>query len=423
MVRETDVVVCGGGPAGIAAAIASARTGARTQLIEWHGCLGGVWTAGLLSNIIDGRDKPGLMREIMEKLGQRGARATGRGKDNVYDVEAMKLLLDEMCEQAGVEVRLHTAVVDAHVDEQGRIRDVLTESKSGREAWRASVFVDATGDGDLAARCGCQFAVGRESDGQTQPMSLMALISGLEASDVRRYIAGEDFGSESPKQDLHEQLNTAGVDPSYAMPTLFRVYDDLFALMANHEYSYNAFNADHVTEATMRARGEVNRIVDGLRSLGGVWEGIRLVATASQIGVRDGRRIQGRYRVTLEDLTTGIRHDDAVCRVNFGVDIHGTDPKVDKAYSNEGHKSQPYDIPYRALIAKDVDALLLAGRCISGDFFAHASYRVTGNAVAMGQAAGAAAAVSANCGKLPHELLWTEIEPAIERINAATPVL
>ena len=135
-----------------------------------------------------------------------------------------------------------------------------------------------------------------------------------------------------------------------------------------------------------------------------------VLARPSRRGVRDGRRIRGRYTVRREDLVVGARHDDAVARPTFGVDIHAhtLDENKKETISHGGFRTKPYDIPLRALIAKDVDGLMMAGRCISGDFIAHASYRVTGNAVAMGEAAGAIAAIAARTQRLPHEVPWSE---------------
>ncbi len=132
--------------------------------------------------------------------------------------------------------------------------------------------------------------------------------------------------------------------------------------------------------------------------------------------MRDGRRIHGRYTVNRDDLATGARHDDAVTRATFGVDIHAHDKEANdkKAIIHADFKFHPYDIPLRALIAKDVDGLLMAGRCISGDFTAHASYRVTGNSVAMGEAAGATAAVAARTRRPPHEVAWSEVRAVME---------
>ncbi len=382
IIAERDVIVCGGGPAGIAAAVAAARAGARVQLIEVHGCLGGVWTAGMLSHIIDYTNKAGIMAEIMERLEAHGC----KGPD--YDVEVMKLVLDQLCAEAGVRVRLHTRVVAAFRAVPGRLTHAITESKSGREGWQAKIFVDATGDGDLAALAGCGFDVGHPETGDVQPMSLMAMIGGVRMEDIGRFVCSLEHRPGKPKEQLLAEMRRAGCDPSYGQPTLFRIRDDLFAMMANHEYGVSAFDAQAISDATVRARAEVHTLVDGLRRLGGIWGGIHMVATGSQIGVREGRRIHGAYTLSAEDLREGARFDDAVCRATFCVDIHSTRADAGKGYDSAGIHAQPYDIPLRALIARDVEGLLLAGRCISGDFFAHASYRVTGNAVAMGEAAG-----------------------------------
>jgi hypothetical protein len=394
IVNHSDVLICGGGPAGVAAAIAAAREGAKTTLIEVHGCLGGVWTAGALTWIIDHKNKAGVMKEILERLQAGGfrARLADGTWTNGYDPEGMKSVLEEMCMEAGIRIRLHTRVVAAGVDETKRLTHVITESKSGREAWSAGMFVDATGDGDLAAAAGCGFDIGRDEDGHTQPMSLLAILTGIEADQVRGFISDEGLPWGVPLEALRKEMNRAGVEPSYSKPTLFRIHDNLFTLMANHQYLVKGTNADDLSRATLEARAEVRRIVDGLRSLGGCWANLRLVSTGAQIGVREGRRIHGRYTVTADDLRNGTQHEDSAADVTFCVDIHSVDPKKDKGLHNAGIKTKPYQIPLRSLIARDVDGLLLAGRCISGDFFAHASYRVTGNAVATGEAAGRHAA-------------------------------
>ena len=416
VVENVDVIVCGGGPAGIAAAIACARQGARTRLIELHGCLGGVWTTGALSWIIDSADKPGIMAEITARLDARDARSlrVQGGKNYAYDVEEMKLLLDEMCVEAGVEIRLLTRVVGAARDSENRLSVVITESKTGREAWHALAFIDATGDGDLGAVSGCGFDVGHPETGDVQPMSLMALITGLQFDQIEPYVGGS---MTEPKQRLSALMHEIGVPPSYGHPTLFRIRDTLFALMGNHQYGVKCDDAQAITEATIRARREIHTQVAALRARGGVWSNMRVVSTGAQIGIREGRRLRGRYEVTGTDILHGVRFEDAVCRVTMGIDVHSTDPAKTKTVEAKPHRSRPYDIPLRALIARDVDGLLMAGRCISGDFIAHSSYRVTGNAVAMGQAAGVCAAKSALSDRLPHEVPWREVKADLDAIN------
>jgi len=411
VIGEYDVIVAGAGPAGVSAAIEAGRTGAKTLLIETHGCLGGVWTAGYLTWILDNKNKPGLMQEIMQKLQAKPTAASiPSGSTFAFDPEDMKLLLEELCAEAKVDILFFTRVVSAN-QEKGRLTHVVTESKSGREAWKGNIFIDCTGDGDLAARAGCEFDYG-DSSYQGQPMSLLCLVSGINYSEIKEFVRDEtDSKAGSPsKKRLEDAIIRGGVKPSYTRPGLYPIRDDLFMMMTHHAYGYKSTDARQLTEATLNGRVELHKIINALRSLGGAWKHIKIVATAAQIGTREGRRIHGLYTVSMADLQKGIRHEDAVCRVTFGVDVHSVKKDDEKKTSyNRGIRMQPYDIPIRALIAKDIDGLMMAGRCISGDFIAHSSYRVTGNAVAMGQAAGRVAALSAKNNVLPQDLPWQEV--------------
>ena len=405
VVRTCDVMIAGAGPAGMAAAIAAARAGAKTCLVDTHGCLGGIWTAGLLAWMFE-MGQPGIPREITRRLDSMGARIGTDPDCYTYDIEQMKLLLETMCAEAGVAFQLHTRAVQ--VTKRGdSLEALITESKSGREAWRAAAFVDATGDGDVAALAGCAFDVGREGSGECQPMTFMALIAVKDAAALGPCISfygGRTDGHLEAVGHFREHLAKAGVETSYARPTLFQVRGNLLAFMVNHEYGVSATDARQITEASVRARAEVHAVVRALARLGGPWEGVALVSTCEHIGVREGRRIQGLHRVTQAELAAGARHLDAVCRVSFGVDVHCTNPAQGKGQEVHRTGMRPYDIPLRALIARDVDNLLLAGRCISGDFIAHSSYRVTGVAAATGQAAGRLAAVSALRGRRPSDI-------------------
>jgi len=409
---EVDVVVCGAGPAGIGAALGAARAGARTLLLEANGCLGGTWTAGLLCWIIDAHGKPGVMREISERLHAADARRfrLPGGKNYTYDPEVMKRLLEQLCLEADVDVLLHTRVVGCH--RQGpRLDAVITESKSGREAWRAAAFVDATGDGDLGALAGCTVDLGHPDSGRCQPMSMACLVTGIHFSEVESFTGG---GIAESKQRFLREIRDAGVDPTYHPPVLMVIRDDLFVMIPNHQYGAAAMSANDVTRATLEGRREIHTIVNALRERGGPWRTMRVVATAEHIGVREGRRIRGLYTVALDDMINGTTHEDAVCRVTFGIDVHSTDQTKTRGFERPaGVRTQPYDIPFRALVARDVDSLLMAGRCISGDFFAHSSYRVTGNAVPMGEAAGRAAALCAQLGCSPRDLEWADLRRAI----------
>jgi hypothetical protein len=411
LMNDADVIVCGAGPAGVTAAITAARAGARVRLFEWRGCLGGIWTAGLLGYFLD-FNKPGFAKELRDKLDERDARANSTSTSRFcYDPEALKLLLEELCVEAGVKFQYHTKV-SAAFKEGTKLTTIVTESKSGRQAWRAPVFIDTTGDGDLGVQAGCAFEIGMAEDCPCQPMSLNALREFVRFGQPKH---GENTDGEKKKR-IKDVLVRTGHFPFYAGPIMWHVSGNLIFAMMNHEYGIKPWDAAEVTAATVRARAEMNKMVNGLRALGGPWEGIQIVATAEQIGVSDGRRIKGRYTVLQDDLAKGARHDDAVVRVTFGIDVHAL-----SSDHNKKHAIMPkpidmklYDIPLRALIAKDVDGLMMAGRCISGDFIAHSSYRVTGNAVAMGEAAGVTAALAALTKRMPHEVAWSESEAKLK---------
>lgn len=436
IVEKSAVMVSGAGPAGIAAAISAARAQRAmgvipdVRLIEAHGQLGGVWTSGLLSWILDSQNKTGLMPEILKhadayRLSHGVSTETQGGR--LYDPEHMKFLLEKLCVEAGVRVRLHTSVAAANVNAAGRLTMVATHSKSGREAFAADCFIDCTGDGDLASLAGCAYEYGRvgEQDGsqECQPMTLMAMVTGIDVEAARPFFDRSRYSTPEVKSAMYEECRRAGVAPSYTSPTLFEVYPSLFALMANHEYGCDSRDAQQISDVTITARAELHQLITGLRSLGKPWQNLRMVMTAAQIGVRESRRPQGLYRITLEDAVVGRRHADAVCECAFGVDVHST--SKNKGGSIEPKpvpKTKPYDIPYRALVARDVNGLLMAGRCISGDFYAHASYRVTGNSVATGEAVGVAAAVAAHQKITPDQINYIEdVEPIRRRIFASTP--
>ena len=403
VVTNADVIVAGSGPAGVCAAIAAARLGAKTVLLEKDGCLGGTWTAGNLGWIIDSKGKTGVISEIIAKLRDADHLANNpeRPHTAAFNPEHMKLRLEELCMEAGVKIRLHTLVTDVQKSPDGKIRSVITESKSGREAWHGKIYIDATGDGDLGALSGCQFKVGNEH-GQTQPMSLLALVSGIDPVKAAPFILNYTF-REDAINSMMEEFSREGITPSYLNPSLFHLGGDLFFLMANHQYNYRAENADDITAATINGRKEINEQIAALRRRGGVWEKLQLVSTAAYIGVREGRRIKGLYEVKIDDLISRIEHEDGICRPNFCVDVHSLTGKG-AAIEAPPVNVKGYDIPLRALISADVTNMMMCGRCISGDFYAHASYRVTGNAAVLGEAAGTCAALAALDDILPQEV-------------------
>jgi hypothetical protein len=249
--------------------------------------------------------------------------------------------------------------------------------------------VDSSGNGDLATYAGCSFAHGQENTGKIQPASLAAIVTGVSPH-------WKPAPGEAGKDMLRDLLRSVGVDPTYQKPFLFRLpAGDLWCLMVNHEYDVRCDSTEDITTATIRARREVYQAVQALRSLAG-WEQLQLICTGAQIGLREGRRIRGQYILTADDLISGQRFADAICLARYQVDIHNLKMENGVAYTDDGVKVQPYHIPFRSLISAEITNLGMAGRCISGDFYAHASYRVVGNAVATGEAIGIGAGLAYN---------------------------
>lgn len=402
-----DIVVCGGGPAGIGAALGAARAGMKTLILEAGGCLGGTWTRGQLSWIFDFK-KTGICPEIISRLDARNARHGGNDKDFVYEPEAMKIILEDLISEAGVDVRYFTTCCAAYKKGE-KMKTLVTESKSGRHAWGAKIFIDCTGDGDVCARAGAEFEIGHNSDKIVQPCSFNAIVAVEDVEKLGGRITAYKKDSlaghvESTKLNLQD-LRAAGIEPSYNMPTLFHLGGNILLMMFNHEYGVHCDNAEEITRATIRVRREVFKMADALAKTNSPWRNVRVVATSEHIGIREGRRVKGLYEVSTSDLLSGARHPDAVTRATFGVDLHAHTEEINRSETIthlEGFK--PYDIPLRALICRDVDCLMMAGRCISGDRIAHGSYRVTGNAVDMGYSAGRAAAKFVSESKTPHSL-------------------
>lgn len=394
MQKQYDVIVCGGGVAGVCAALSAARNGAEVLLIEQTNCLGGTWTAGLVAWMLDIDNKKGfLLNEIITVLESQGYGRFARGGSFIYEPEAMKQLLDELCVKAGVTVRFHTFVCGGVVQNQTVIA-VETVSKSGKEVFYGKQFIDATGDGDFCVLCGAEYEMGNE-EGLVQPMSMFAIVDGLSREELTDFDNSIEYTDESwtAKDKLREEIKRAGVKCSQQQPALYYLFNDRFLLTANHQYGKYGVNADDLTVATINARREIRAVVEGLRSLGGIWKNIRLVSTAPYIGVREGRRIKGEYTLTVDDIYALKKFPDSICDVSFVIDVHALNQDNTIGYADYGDEYfRNYQIPLRSAICKGFSNLYMAGRCISGDFSAHASYRVTGNAAVIGECIGRYAA-------------------------------
>lgn len=408
-VRDSvDVLICGGGPAGVGAALAASREGARTMLVERFGMLGGMWTVGLVNPFFECWNKGYIVQEMIDRLKAAGAWRRWLFAAT-FDPEVMKLTLESMMAEAGVQLLYYTVVTDA-ILEEGSLRGVVIESKAGREAIIANVVVDATGDGDVAARAGCSYEIGREPDGVVQPVTLMFEVSGaewFEQTEARPLFDKMQATIERERLNISMPTERAGYAPwIITLPS-----NGISAVQTTHVYRINPLDPADLTNATIAARRQASEMETVLRKTPG-FEKVRLLRTAPTLGLRESRRVFGRARLAHADLMAGRRFPNAIATCAFGIDVHTPDPDSSRPNRPDG-RSRAFEIPYGCLVAADVEGLLLAGRCISGDHHAHAAYRVTGTAMATGQAAGMAAAWSVRDREPPSRVDGVKLKAAL----------
>ncbi len=415
-----DVIVAGGGPAGTAAAVASARQGARTALVERYGILGGMATSGQVNPIL-GAVGPGTMYDEFTALLGRTTATTRNGREVSLDPEQAKYAFLELAVSAGVDVFLQTPVVDA-VRDGDRVTGLLVCTPEGPRTLRAAVVVDATGDGYVSCRAGAGFKVGRPDDGRCQPATVEFTVEGVDESRAITCWGGSDpvtLPDGSRYADFCRACHERGeLQENVSIVRLHRtVHAGERSVNATQANGYDALTPEGVLGAELALRSQIDPIIAFLRKYIPGYETCRRKGTGSSLGVRETRRILGDYVLADSDVENGTRQPDvAVHNAWFLIDIHN--PAGSGQAEGRSQPAKPYDIPYRCLLPRGVENLLTCGRCISGTHRAHASYRVMGICFATGQAAGTAAALSALRGISPRQLPASALQDALERQGA-----
>ncbi|TDE39932.1 FAD-dependent oxidoreductase [Nonomuraea mesophila] len=423
----TDVLVVGGGPAGLAAAIAAARAGASVRLVERFGFLGGNLTAGLVgpcmtSFSLDGSTQ--LIRGVFDEFVRRMEAADGAvhpsrtragsqysgfmvfGHEAVtpFDPEIAKQVAMEMCLEAGVKLLLHSFVADTLVTD-GQVTGVVVANKSGLAVVPATVTVDCSGDGDVAARGGAAYEYGRSSDGAVQPMTVFFRVSNVDDAKVQAY---QDAHPDElfPFQGIVERAREEGRFPIPRRGVqLFKTLEPgVWRINTTRVLGMNGTDVGDLTRAEVLGRRQVAQLMtffhDNLPGL----EEAKLLDTAATVGVRESRRIVGEYVLTLEDLVDGKHFDDVVAVAGYPVDIHS--PVSGDGPFEDGipPTANIYEIPFRSLLPAELDGVLVAGRCISATHEALAAVRVMPPSFAMGEAAGLGAAMAVAAGVAPRRV-------------------
>ena len=393
---STDVLVLGSGPSGFAAAYNAAKNGASVILNEQSGEIGGIYTSGLMSHRTGSCGSP-LYHEILRRSAEKNEFKTDN--PTLIDPEKLKTLYFEMLDEVGVKILLYTFAVDTICDGD-KVLGAKVVNKSGITDIYAEITIDATGDGDIAAASGAEFILGRESDNQMQPATLLFKVSGV---DCDRSVILPSFEStyQTEKGELQALAKQHIPYPAGHILTYKTTLPGIVTCNMTNAVGIDGTNADDLTKATVTCRRQMDDIVKYLREFVPGYENCFIISSASLIGIRETRHFKGEYTLNEQDILEAKVFDDYVVKdAYFNFDVHNiTGAGLDKTGVQHGFK-QPkgYTIPYRCLLPVDKENLLLCGRNISGTHMAHSNFRAMPICVGIGEAAGTAAAIAVKQG-------------------------
>lgn len=425
-----DVVVVGGGVSGTVAAIASARNGAQTLLIERYGFPGGTLTnmgVGPMMTFHAGDRQviKGIPQEIVDRLVELGG-SPGHVVDTTgfvstvtpFNPEIMKYVLENMLLESGVSVLYHSFLCGVEMDGSS-IKSVQVVNKSGKVNIKAKIYIDATGDADLAARSGVDYLLGRQEDNLTQPMTMNVRIGNVDIDALKEYMLNNPDEFKMIGQQGVEHAKRLSVNGFYSILNEARKKGEIsferdmvlffetntpgeVIVNMTRIQKLNGTDADDLTRAEIIGRKQAMEVYNFMKKRIPGFGNSVLISTGPQIGVRETRKIIGEYVLTAEDLINNRRFEDCIAKGGYPVDIHSPDgANVVYMHLKEG---SDYDIPYRCLYSRKVNNLLVSGRCISSTHEANAAIRVSPIAMATGQAAGVAACIAALNNVTPWEV-------------------
>ena len=436
---KTDVLIVGGGPAGVCAAIAAARCGADTLIIEQGNCLGGMATRGLVAPFMTCYDTTGeimvirgLFSEIVDRMVALGGaihpsqvRAgtpfsawITKGHDHLtpFDAETMKFVLDQMCAEAGVKTLFHTSLISPLL--QGNtITGVRVLAREGLARISAKVVIDATGDGDVAARAGVPCSFGNPELGKVQPSTLFFHINNVNSpkliKDVEAHLHEFRKVNGVSYRALHwrvEEAEAAGEwDIARKSVNIYRgVREDEWAVNCTRIAGVDATSTESLTAAEIEGRRQVQEMMNFFHKYVPGCENATIKSSASTLGIRESRHVQGEYILTADDLLQGVVPDDSILVASNSVDVHGRNGANTTEYKTI-ENGRWYGLPLRSLIPLDIDGLIIAGRAISATSDAAGAVRVMPPCMAMGHAAGITAALAAAGNGRPRSIDAAEV--------------
>ncbi|MBQ8357714.1 MAG: FAD-dependent oxidoreductase [Clostridia bacterium] len=411
--KKYDLAVIGGGFAGVSAALAAARAGARVIIIEKSNCLGGAAVNCLVNPFmtywteIDGQRvdlAAGIFGEIIQKLKERNAIDGKR-----FLEEELKYILNRMVTEEKVDLLYH-AYIFKTLKNEGRITAVSIATRSGEMTVEADYFIDATGDAQVAYLAGCPTVLGREPDHLCQPMTLCFRVGNV---DVEKF-----YESKPRLKEAHAKSLAAGElqNPRENILVFRTPISNVLHFNTTRVVRKDPTSPEDVTQAELIAREQVYEIYEFMKKHADGMENSFLMMTAAEIGVRESRMIVGDYILTESDCKSCVKFDDAVVACNYDIDIHNPEGSGTSHYYFA--PGTYYTIPYRSLIPKNADNLLVAGRCISSDHGAQASYRIMPVVCCIGEAAGSAMGLAIRNKTTVREVNVKQLQDVLKQNNA-----
>ena len=411
--KKYDLAVIGGGFAGVAAALAAARGGAKVLIVEKSNCLGGAAVNCLVNPFmpywteVDGRRvelSAGVFKEIHDRLEERNAM-----KKESFLEEELKYILNEMVIKANIDLLFHAYIFRASTCAD-RIVSVTVATKSGEMQIEADYFIDATGDAQLAYLAGCPTVLGREPDHLCQPMTLCFRVGNV---DVDKF-----YASRERLKISHAQSLAAGelINPRENILVFRTPIHNVLHFNTTRVVRKNPTSPEEVTEAEVLARKQVYEIYDFMKRHADGLENSFLMMTAAEIGVRESRMIVGDYVLTEQDCKNCVKFEDAIAACNYDIDIHNPEGTGTSHYYFPA--GAYYTIPYRSLIPQNINNMLVAGRCISSDHGAQASYRIMPVVCCIGEAAGSAIGLAARNGCSVRDINPKDLQSVLKKNRA-----
>lgn len=424
---EADVVVIGGGPAGIASAISAAENGAATLLIEQRGFLGGMGTVSLVPAFCPFTDKEkpiirGIGLELMERMKREAGEAFNREYRDwldwvPIDAEALKRVYDDAVLEKNVKLLYHTFVCDVVLSEsKRRVESVVIANKNGLSLVRCKYVIDATGDADIAAKADVPFQKGGD-EGELQPGSMCYLLCDVDRPRFRRFV--KKSGDTGQLHRAVERGIAEGVLPEgrKSISGLAWISDTLVGVNFGHVFGIDGTKAEDLTRGAVEGRRLVERQIRFFRKYVPGFEHAHLAASGEQIGIRETRRIQGDYVLTVEDFLEARTFADDIARNAYYIDIHLASSQSEMTI-NHLPPGQSHGVPHRVLLPVGIDNLWVPGRAASSDRAVQGSLRVMPNCFAMGQAAGAAAAMACSQGVASRDVSVPELQERLLKRGA-----